>query len=531
MPPIYPFLIAIFPALALFSGNVQEIPLEQSYRSIAAAILGCALLYAVLGVALKNAHKAAAITAATLLLFFSYGHVYSALKPVTIARVLIGRHRYLVPLFLLIMVVVLRYVLNKRRSLQGATTALNLISAAMLITPILSIASFIYKLNTAWAWQTPDDRLVDPSDVDTTQSVPPDIYYIILDGYARQDVMLSEFDLDISNFVNTLEARGFYVADQSHTNHNWTAMSLASSLNMDYVQDLGLDLVPRSYPGVFVDPIVHSRVRRKLEALGYTIVGLRSGYLPTEWVDADLFLTPEAEPSGAEKSGIRLNAFESQLLHSTALKVILDFLPPGEVEKVGFRTNYPHELLREIILAAFDYLAEAPSTPGPKFVFAHIVAPHSPYLFGPNGEELDQLEPYTLGIVTDGTDAGDKAKYRAQAVYVTKRIEEALDAILTKSETPPIIIGQADHGPGEGEGRRSEGEGLRQRMRIFNAYYLPPDCDDDPYPAITPVNSFRIVFDCAFGDSLGLLEDHTYYSYWPRTSAYHFILKDDELVP
>ncbi len=531
MPPIYPFFISLFPVLALLAGNVQEIPLDQSYRSIAAAIVGCAILYGVLGALLRDAHKGAAIASAMLLLFFSYGHLYNTLKPVAIGGVLIGRHRFLVPLFLLILTAIVRFVQSRKKTLQRASGALTLIAAAMLVTPILTIAGAVYRLNTAWISQDIDER----SNADLGEASPgaerPDIYYIILDGFARQDVMQKQFDLDISDFIAFLEERGFYVADQSHTNHNWTALSLASSLNMDYVQNLGLDLVPKSYPGVFVDPIVHSRVRRKLEALGYTIVGLRSGYLPTEWTDADLFISPDPVPAGEGRSGIRLNAFESQLLHSTALKVVLDFAPPGEVERIGFRTDYPHELLREIILAAFDYLAEAPSTPGPKFVFTHIVAPHSPYLFGPNGEPLDQVDPFTLGFVADGTEAGDKAKYRAQAVYVIKRMEEVLDAILTESASPPIILVQADHGPGEGEGTRPEGDGMRQRMRIFNAYYLPDECDEYLYPSVTPVNSFRIVFDCVFGDSLGLIDDHTYYSYWPRTSQYYFILKDDELVP
>jgi hypothetical protein len=57
-------------------------------------------------------------------------------------------------------------------------------------------------------------------------------------------------------------------------------------------------------------------------------------------------------------------------------------------------------------------------------------------------------------------------------------------------------------------------------MAILNAYRLPGDGVEKIYPSITPVNSFRVVFDTYFGTSLGLLEDRALFSLYGK--RYHF---------
>jgi hypothetical protein len=51
---------------------------------------------------------------------------------------------------------------------------------------------------------------------------------------------------------------------------------------------------------------------------------------------------------------------------------------------------------------------------------------------------------------------------------------------------------------------------LGRKLRILNAYYLPGDPTTEPYPTITPVNTFRVILNGYFGGSLPLLPDRTY---------------------
>jgi hypothetical protein len=48
----------------------------------------------------------------------------------------------------------------------------------------------------------------------------------------------------------------------------------------------------------------------------------------------------------------------------------------------------------------------------------------------------------------------------------------------------------------------------------LNAYYFPDQNYAALYPAISPVNSFRVIFNQYFGTDLELLEDRNYFAGW-----------------
>jgi len=74
-----------------------------------------------------------------------------------------------------------------------------------------------------------------------------------------------------------------------------------------------------------------------------------------------------------------------------------------------------------------------------------------------------------------------------------------------------MIILQSDHGPRtELVWRDPKEPFITDRSAILNAYYFPEDCRDQLYDSISPVNSFRVVFNCAFNESLPMLEDQTF---------------------
>ena len=99
---------------------------------------------------------------------------------------------------------------------------------------------------------------------------PPDIYYIILDSYGRTDLLASNLKYDNSAFISDLTKMGFYVADCSQSNYPRTDVSLGSSLNLDYLQNLNDKFVPKNEDrGQLWQSILHSTVRYELENAGY----------------------------------------------------------------------------------------------------------------------------------------------------------------------------------------------------------------------------------------------------------------------
>jgi hypothetical protein len=528
--PLHPFLFAAYAVLALLAENVQEVPLGDSVRSFILAVALAGFTLGILWLTTRNLGKAGLLASLLIVAFFSYGHLYDVLRGVEIGGLAVGRHRYLVGVLLLLVAGVSAAILRIRRPVSEGNRILNLVGSAVLVLALVPIATFarasIILGQNPWGGQLETVRLKPPSG-----STPPDVYYIILDGYARADYMASEFGFDNGDFISFLERRGFYVAEASRPNYVWTGLSLSSSLNMEFVQNLGLPLVPGSYPSLLAEPIRHSRVREALETAGYSMVALSSGWPTTEIVDADTYLGVDSvdvgSQSGPAGASFFVTPFESQLLFTTPLRLLpSDFTHGYSNWAPGRAELYPDDVLRHIILAGFQNLGRVATLPGPKFVFAHVVAPHSPYIFTADGEPVSQEGPFTL--IEPGGDAGnvgDVDRYRGQAIFVTRKIEDAIDSILRNSSSQPIIILQSDHGPGAGETWKGlDAPGLGHRTSILNAYLLPASCRDSLYPSITPVNSFRVVFDCAFGTSLPLLPDQTYYSPNPRGGDYSFFL-------
>jgi hypothetical protein len=202
--------------------------------------------------------------------------------------------------------------------------------------------------------------------------------------------------------------------------------------------------------------------------------------LNTSYVQDIVTVTP------LRPSGIDPNEFERTLFNT-----VLDIFASGTAASAVKQTHY-----------ALDALEKIPDIKAPTFTFAHIVCPHPPYVFDENGNRPSVSE------------TGDKRTamklYAAQMAYLDKRIERLVDVILARSEIPPIIIIQGDHGPRVPPRDYAFDDFVKLRSGILNAYYLPAGGKQGLYATISPVNTFRLVFREYFGVECGLLPDTTY---------------------
>jgi hypothetical protein len=78
-----------------------------------------------------------------------------------------------------------------------------------------------------------------------------------------------------------------------------------------------------------------------------------------------------------------------------------------------------------------------------------------------------------------------------------------------------VIIVMGDHGP--------NGTPPEMLLPILNAYYIPNVAEDDYYDRITPVNSFRVVFNAHFGTDYEILEDQSYYATGAEFTDYELV--------
>jgi len=506
-------LFSLYAPLALLAVNIQEMVITDGWRALGISLAISALLFGVIYLLVRNPHAAGAAATLIIVLLMSYGHVYDLAKNYQVGNFLIGRHRYLMLVWAVMLALGLWAVLWRFRVGGELTGLLNIAGAVLMVLPLLVLGRYYLGTKRAEAGVERLMNSVDPAGLARAPADAPDIYYLILDSYPRADMLQQWWGHDNSKFVRALESRGFIVADEANANYVGTAVSLGSSLNLQYLQDLGLDLTQGIYPGNLKPAIVNSRVRHYLESLGYSVVTFPTGYDFTEMRDSDYYLEPgltEAEQLRLKRS---INEFEALAARATILRPLLD-LDAGRAlassAVVADKLDEPRAYHRELVLSTFSKLQNVPGIPGPKFVFAHIGSPHQPYVFQADGSEI----PEEVIANRPGNPISDhNAFFTDQVTYVSKMTLETLDAILASSETPPIILLQADHGPELGfDWYHPDAPRLEARLAILSAYYVPSECRDDIYPSITPVNSFRVVFDCEFGEDFGLLEDRSYYS-------------------
>jgi hypothetical protein len=479
--PLHPFLFAVYPILALLAFNISEIDFSSGFRPLFLSILIASLLILVLYSVYRDWRRTTIISTIVLILFFSYGHIYILLKGVSVNGLYLFRHRTLIPIWLGLAVLAIWWLSRKSLNTTSATYILNVVGLFLLILPLIQLVSFFVQSNVS---QSDTEKNTSALNLKVGNQ-PPDIYYIILDGYGRSDILKNEYQYDNSDFLNALRDLGFFIADCAQSNYAQTQMSLASSLNFNYIDALSNRFVPGSDDRTGLDALIHhGAVRESLEKAGYKTVAFATGFLATELSDADYFLGPR-------RSIGELNEFESLLMETTFARLLQDG------NQFGMQ-NSGSELYRERTLFALDKLDKLSYIKGPKFVFVHLVIPHPPYVFGPTG---GPVEPAEVG--TTKTQQG-ASHYRDQAIYISSRMMEIVPKIIANSPTPPIIVIQGDHGPTVASSPRS-------RMSNLNAYFLP-GANTSVYSTITPVNTFRVIFNDYFGQNLQLLDDVSLYS-------------------
>jgi hypothetical protein len=487
---IYPFLLVIFPILFLYSHNIDQVRFSQTLLPTAIMLAFTLVLLLLLSFIFRNSLKSALIVAIFLVLFFSYGHVLEKIEIWDIKNFSSPKH--LLAAWAVLFAAGVYFTLRTRKELFYLTKISNVIAFSLVAISLVNIAAYQLKKNSTWR-----DNSVRAGNMNNDTAIQEntanlrDIYYIILDAYASSSVLKEVYGFDNHKFTDYLTEKGFYIASQSRSNYATTFLSLASSLNMEYVNYLcdaiGIQSKDREIP---YQMIRNNKVVSFLREKGYKFIHFSSGWGATDYnksADLDLRFGWGSE-------------FIMVFIKTTALAYLEDYFARHDA--------------RVRILGTLSKLGEVHNINGPKFVFAHLVCPHPPYLFDANGGMVSNAI-----LEMDGRMWEKRQLYIDQLNFINGKVKELLESILSNSKTEPIIILQADHGsaslgrphPPLKKTEKVKNE-VKERMRIFNAYYLPAGGNALLYDSISPVNTFRLIFDFYFGSDYGLLSDISYYA-------------------
>ncbi|MCC6298420.1 MAG: hypothetical protein IT314_03925 [Anaerolineales bacterium] len=493
--PWYPILFGAYPVLALMAVNAGQIKLEAGWRALIVCVLFALILFAFLRLILRDWNRAAFLSALWMALFFSYGHIFIML---TEKLDDVDFEKWLLIAWLVLFLLAILWAVTRS---PASPAPLNAIALGLVAASLWQIQPEVQKgsVHRVAAENAPvDESLTRPEN-------PPDVYYFIFDSYGRGDLLQEAYAYDNGAFIEGLRARNFYVAECSQANYVRTEISVASSLNMMYLQDLDDAFAPATAKrGRLWDSYQHSAVRYNFEDLGYKTVAFATGFAWNEFDDADVFFTPPPFSAG-------MTEFETLVLDTTLARYVqeLGWVDADEIMGQNFRDR---------TLLVFDKLDDIARMNEPTFAYIHLISPHPPFVFGPSGEPTyppdfwNENREYPASLYAEG--------YQNQLTFLNRKVLEALDTLLAESDTPPIIILQGDHGPWL--------QPKHKRMWILNAYYLP-GYEDKLYPDISPVNTFRLVFDSYFGGNYDMLPDISYFS--PVPNLYDFSEIENDCQP
>lgn len=255
------------------------------------------------------------------------------------------------------------------------------------------------------------------ADASTTDGTRHPVYLILLDGYPRADT-LQHLGIDISPFLKELESRGFEYYADAHSLHGWTHHTLTAGLTGQVNTD-GFGTIDER------------RALRKTWSLP-------SGFVVIEPPVGSVTI-PHARSIGP--GGI--NDFEIGLLGDWATR----WLPVGDLVMGGLRARLEESLT---VLSQTDE---------PR-VFAHLLAPHPPFLYSADGSPLNAPDcwPERCNILDpdagrQGVSLRDWTGGMAGTLdYLNRRLLESIDSILERRPGSTIVL-FSDHG-----GRYSEAE-------------------------------------------------------------------------
>jgi hypothetical protein len=495
-PYVVPFLVPLTPVLFHWSKNYPDSRAITALVLVGIALAVSAAVFAGLKFVVPEPNRRSAGASIVLLFLSFYGFFFQHVwKRVSLPRPWMAH----VPLAIVLTGIAVAAVLFFRRARWNVPRAMQAVALALGITCALSTINILKQgfraedplaREGSAAARTRKEAPVPMANPAPAAASKPDIYYIILDMYAREDILRKVYNHDNSEFLDGLRRRGFVVADKSCSNYSHTALSLASSLNMTYLDGICHTMADNDRNRTALYSMTQgNRVSRFLKSVGYRYA-----------TNLTFFKATESSETADVVYSLRPLWIRGEFIDSLMGTTAGCLFQPSRVD------YHRH---------ALESIQDAARLEGPKFVFWHLLLPHNPFVFDRHGNVTQAA--YSR---MDTDDEGRKQPYVEQLMFVNRKVLEIVDHLQKSSKTPPVILIQGDHGPMTRQPARSSGNqaawlpSSAERMPILNAYGVPEPVRRRIYPSITPINSFRILLSELFGADLPLLEDRSYFCHY-----------------
>jgi hypothetical protein len=312
----------------------------------------------------------------------------------------------------------------------------------------------------------------------------PDVVFLVMDAYARADVLAEDFGFDNRPFIADLEAAGFFIPASANANYTMTHFSIPSILNMGYldetierIENSDLHVLQSMVSGA--NPVVET-----LKGAGYTYVhGAADNWLNNCTASADICLP-----------GPRVDQTAYNLLATTPVGDLL-YMGSGDPTTALNRTRIDQLRGWRSLSANFGS--------GPTFTYLHLGLPHPPLFLDDRCET--RLDGALGGQFLGSTEMSSELIQRRKEAYVAQVgcANTTIRAFLEQLEGDELVVITADHGPDshgilDTDPSSWSPRQLRERLATFTAIRFPDGCEVGSDSNVQLVNLFRLVFGCIF---------------------------------
>jgi len=457
--------IGFYPVVFLYAKNYNQVMLNELLSPVLFAAGVIIVVSFVTYCYFRNIYKTVFASSVFMIIFWNYALLENGIKAV-LPEV---KYWHVLPTFMVLyflFIIVLKNCKLTHDGLLRVNCILGAVFAGLIVFNIFTAVVTQSKVDA----KTRESISEKSTSIDINKIGKMNVYYIILDEYSSFEAIKKYYNYDNSPFRDFLKKHGFVISVESHNISNYTQVVVPNLLHYDNIVRNSSDENLRLRE--------NSALMNLFRDNGFSTIDIdmwHADYPAIPRINADTHIELGAR---SEKS--------SQFFQMVLTRTFFKFLDIFTTYDDGL---YPE--LRNRRIQFFSSLVElSKEQKGSRFIFAHALCPHEPYLFNEKGEPVDN------GL----TDYADKKYYLGQYIFVTNRIMDTVNQIL-ENDPECIIILQSDH-----SNRKLPGTPMYDQTRILNAVYY----SGKPFPDInhqSGVNTLRMVLNELFKLKLPMLED------------------------
>ncbi|MEA5015949.1 MAG: sulfatase-like hydrolase/transferase [Candidatus Limiplasma sp.] len=518
------FGMSVYRPIALFMNNVDKLTFLPLLLTLVAYFVLTLVVYFIFYVLSKRILIATIFSLLLHSIIVFYIHIKEKINSVL-------PQRFFLAVFIIFTMLLIAISVCLRRRVFVMSVPIRKKLTIFLTVSVYAFLGFtvISKLPATVFQYVPDQPVmskVGPTNESLADDQRPNIYFILLDEYAGFNMVKKQFGYDNSAFFEYLLSNNFYVSQTSENEIAYTEILSSNLLALDYVafaDDLpyySFDENKRSESDMRTSLYQNKKSYRNH---AYLFDLLRSNHYRTYAIDNADTLQGWGKVNADEIINISIPQEATTLVPLTLSQNDIDYWVILWNSSIFY--EFSHELFwkmtqdgatnayhksqdiawqntvrnAKLISSTFDTLATYRFDPRENiFLYAHIMCPHLPFIFTPEGEFK------SMDITYQGWNG--KNAYVDNLRYATNQVMRVIDNLLA-IDPDSVIILQSDHGARID--LETEGPFSKEYLPILNAVYYRGETFDQ-IEGLSGVNTMRAILSQALSIELPAVESPVY---------------------